>query len=53
MKVGSVIIALNAPHEATVGQIVEFQKLFLAPGFLVRLAPFMVSGYFWTDSLHL
>ncbi|EJD35553.1 DUF803-domain-containing protein [Auricularia subglabra TFB-10046 SS5] len=31
---GSVIIALNTPPEATVGQIKEFQKLFLAPGFL-------------------
>ncbi|KZV93441.1 DUF803-domain-containing protein [Exidia glandulosa HHB12029] len=31
---GSTIIALNSPPEATVGQIVEFQKLFLAPGFL-------------------
>ncbi|KAH9949058.1 magnesium transporter NIPA-domain-containing protein [Amylocystis lapponica] len=33
--VGSVIIALNGPQEATVGQIVQFQKLFLSPGFLV------------------
>ncbi|KAF8590875.1 DUF803-domain-containing protein [Ramaria rubella] len=32
--VGSVIIALNGPEEATVGQIKAFQKLFLAPGFL-------------------
>lgn len=32
--IGSVIIALNSPPEATVGQIVEFQHLFLAPGFL-------------------
>ncbi|KAI0769439.1 magnesium transporter NIPA-domain-containing protein [Trametes elegans] len=32
---GSVIIALNGPEEASVGQITEFQKLFLAPGFLV------------------
>ncbi|KAL1745356.1 magnesium transporter NIPA-domain-containing protein [Schizophyllum fasciatum] len=31
---GSVIIALNGPSEASVGQIREFQKLFLAPGFL-------------------
>ncbi|KAF8649136.1 hypothetical protein AX16_005999 [Volvariella volvacea WC 439] len=31
---GSVIIALNGPKEASVGQIREFQKLFLAPGFL-------------------
>ncbi|KAI0369698.1 DUF803-domain-containing protein [Pilatotrama ljubarskyi] len=32
---GSVIIALNGPQEASIGQITEFQKLFLAPGFLV------------------
>ncbi|KIM45588.1 hypothetical protein M413DRAFT_344133 [Hebeloma cylindrosporum] len=31
---GSVIIALNGPKEETIGQITEFQKLFLAPGFL-------------------
>jgi magnesium transporter len=29
-----VIIALNGPQEETVGQIRQFQKLFLAPGFL-------------------
>ncbi|KAG6909673.1 hypothetical protein DXG01_016080 [Tephrocybe rancida] len=33
--IGSVIIALNGPSEESVGQIREFQKLFLAPGFLV------------------
>ncbi|KAF5337657.1 hypothetical protein D9758_012997 [Tetrapyrgos nigripes] len=32
--IGSVIIALNGPSEQSVGQIREFQKLFLAPGFL-------------------
>ncbi|TKY87200.1 hypothetical protein EX895_003877 [Sporisorium graminicola] len=32
--VGSVIIALNAPTSHVGGKIVEFQKLFLAPGFL-------------------
>jgi drug/metabolite transporter (DMT)-like permease len=32
--VGSVIIALNGPQEASVGEIREFQKLFLSPGFL-------------------
>ncbi|RDX55216.1 DUF803-domain-containing protein [Lentinus brumalis] len=32
---GSVIIALNGPQEESVGQIVQFQKLFLSPGFLV------------------
>lgn len=29
------MIALNGPSEQSVGQITEFQKLFLAPGFLV------------------
>ncbi|KII92725.1 hypothetical protein PLICRDRAFT_37525 [Plicaturopsis crispa FD-325 SS-3] len=33
--IGSVIIALNGPQEQTVGQITDFQKLFLSPGFLV------------------
>ena len=33
-QLGSIIIALNGPKEQTVGQIREFQKLFLAPGFL-------------------
>ncbi|KAF7977719.1 hypothetical protein HWV62_2776 [Athelia sp. TMB] len=32
--VGSTVIALNGPSEASVGQIVEFQAMFLAPGFL-------------------
>ncbi|EGO00436.1 hypothetical protein SERLA73DRAFT_181034 [Serpula lacrymans var. lacrymans S7.3] len=32
--IGSVIIALNGPQEKTVSQIVEFEKLFIAPGFL-------------------
>ncbi|KAL1942023.1 hypothetical protein VTO73DRAFT_6553 [Trametes versicolor] len=32
---GSVIIALNGPQEQSIGQIEEFEKLFLAPGFLV------------------
>ncbi|KAK7448811.1 hypothetical protein VKT23_013541 [Stygiomarasmius scandens] len=32
--IGSVIIALNGPSEESIGQIREFQKLFLAPGFL-------------------
>jgi len=34
LQVGAVVIALNGPKEETVGQIEEFQKLFLAPGFL-------------------
>ncbi|KAK1221274.1 hypothetical protein PQX77_015934 [Marasmius sp. AFHP31] len=32
--IGSTIIALNSPSHSTIGQIREFQKLFLAPGFL-------------------
>ncbi|KAJ7121997.1 magnesium transporter NIPA-domain-containing protein [Mycena crocata] len=32
---GSVIIALNGPSEESVGQILDFQKLFLSVGFLV------------------
>ncbi|KAJ7252149.1 magnesium transporter NIPA-domain-containing protein [Mycena haematopus] len=32
---GSVIIALNGPSEASVGQILDFQKLFLSVGFLI------------------
>ncbi|KAF8069925.1 magnesium transporter NIPA-domain-containing protein [Lyophyllum atratum] len=32
--IGSVIIALNGPSEEAIGEIREFQKLFLAPGFL-------------------
>lgn len=38
IQLGSIVIALNGPTEETVGQIADFQKLFLAPGFLVRLA---------------
>lgn len=34
LQLGSVIIALNGPKEETLGQIRDFQKLFLAPGFL-------------------
>ncbi|CAE7189136.1 unnamed protein product [Rhizoctonia solani] len=33
--VGSVIIALNGPKEQTIGQIREFEKLFVSVGFLV------------------
>ncbi|KAH9041156.1 magnesium transporter NIPA-domain-containing protein [Lactarius hengduanensis] len=33
--IGSTIIALNGPQEASVGQIVEFQHLFLSPLFVV------------------
>ncbi|TFY57684.1 hypothetical protein EVJ58_g6877 [Rhodofomes roseus] len=32
--IGSVVIALNGPQEDTPGQILQFEKMFLAPGFL-------------------
>lgn len=38
MQLGSVIIALNTPGESATGQIREFQKLFLAPGFLAYIS---------------
>ncbi|TFK24767.1 DUF803-domain-containing protein [Coprinopsis marcescibilis] len=41
---GSVIIALNAPHGQTIGQIREFQKLFLAPGFLALISVLIVTS---------
>ncbi|PPQ92974.1 hypothetical protein CVT25_000175 [Psilocybe cyanescens] len=41
---GSVIIALNGPKEETVGQIREFQKLFLAPGFLAFISVLIVTS---------
>ncbi|KAF8530589.1 magnesium transporter NIPA-domain-containing protein [Hysterangium stoloniferum] len=42
--VGSVIIALNGPAEATVGHIKDFQKLFLAPAFLVFAGVLIASS---------
>ncbi|KAI6010509.1 magnesium transporter NIPA-domain-containing protein [Pisolithus marmoratus] len=36
--IGSVIIALNGPQESTPGQISEFKKLFIAPGFLAYIS---------------
>ncbi|TDL17285.1 DUF803-domain-containing protein [Rickenella mellea] len=42
--IGSIIIALNTPQEATVGQITEFQKLFLAPGFLVYASCLIIAS---------
>ncbi|KAF8196583.1 magnesium transporter NIPA-domain-containing protein [Pholiota molesta] len=41
---GSVIIALNGPQEQTVGQITEFQKLFLAPGFLAYISVLITAA---------
>ncbi|ESK88765.1 duf803 domain membrane protein [Moniliophthora roreri MCA 2997] len=49
--IGSTIIALNGPKEETVGQIRDFQKLFLAPGFLayasVLIAASLVIIFFF------
>ncbi|KAK7043109.1 hypothetical protein VNI00_008463 [Paramarasmius palmivorus] len=49
--IGSTIIALNGPKEETVGQIRDFQKLFLAPGFLayasVLIAASLVIVFFF------
>ncbi|KAF9455701.1 magnesium transporter NIPA-domain-containing protein [Collybia nuda] len=42
--IGSVIIALNGPHSETVGQIREFEKLFLAPGFLAYGSVLIVAS---------
>ncbi|SNX83072.1 uncharacterized protein MEPE_01778 [Melanopsichium pennsylvanicum] len=42
--VGSVIIALNAPTSHVGGKITEFQKLFLAPGFLIWVGVCIVSS---------
>jgi len=42
--IGSTIIALNGPQEASVGQITEFQKLFLAPGFLVYASVLIIAS---------
>ncbi|KAG2154452.1 magnesium transporter NIPA-domain-containing protein [Suillus bovinus] len=36
--IGSTIIALNGPQEQTPGQINDFKKLFLAPGFLAYIS---------------
>ncbi|KAJ3510273.1 hypothetical protein NLJ89_g4778 [Agrocybe chaxingu] len=41
---GSVIIALNGPKEETIGQIREFQKLFLAPGFLAFISVLITAS---------
>ncbi|PPQ73672.1 hypothetical protein CVT24_007333 [Panaeolus cyanescens] len=41
---GSVIIALNGPKEETIGQIKEFQKLFLAPGFLAFISVLITAS---------
>ncbi|KAG2341086.1 DUF803-domain-containing protein [Suillus weaverae] len=36
--IGSTIIALNGPQEQTPGEIEQFKKLFLAPGFLAYIS---------------
>ncbi|WFD00835.1 hypothetical protein MYAM1_003589 [Malassezia yamatoensis] len=42
--VGSVIIAINAPEQKTSGNIHEYQKLFIAPGFLTWLGICVVTA---------
>lgn len=42
--VGSVIIAVNAPEQKTSGNIREYEKLFIAPGFLVWLGICIVTA---------
>ncbi|KZT63689.1 DUF803-domain-containing protein [Daedalea quercina L-15889] len=42
--VGSVIIALNGPQESTPGQIRQFEKMFLAPGFLAYGSTLIVAA---------
>ncbi|KAJ6542295.1 magnesium transporter NIPA-domain-containing protein [Mycena vulgaris] len=41
---GATVIALNAPKEATVGQIVDFQKLFTSIIFLVYVGVLLVAS---------
>ncbi|KAI0093083.1 magnesium transporter NIPA-domain-containing protein [Irpex rosettiformis] len=42
--IGSVVIALNGPSEQSIGQIVQFQHMFLAPGFLVWISVLIASA---------
>ncbi|KZS98516.1 DUF803-domain-containing protein [Sistotremastrum niveocremeum HHB9708] len=42
--VGSTTIALNGPQEPTVGEIKAFEKLFLAPGFLIWAGALIVAS---------
>lgn len=42
--VGSVIIAVNAPEQKTSGNIRQYEKLFIAPGFLTWLGICVVSA---------
>lgn len=41
---GSVVIALNGPKEESVGKIREFQKLFIAPGFLTWIGVLITAS---------
>ncbi|KAJ7153297.1 magnesium transporter NIPA-domain-containing protein [Mycena filopes] len=41
---GATVIALNAPKEATVGQILDFQKLFLSVIFLAYVGVLLVAS---------
>lgn len=42
--IGSVVIALNGPKEESVGQIREFQKLFLSPGFIAYISVLIAAS---------
>ncbi|KAG1751291.1 magnesium transporter NIPA-domain-containing protein [Suillus paluster] len=43
--IGSTIIALNGPQEQTPGEIEQFKKLFLAPGFLGYIAALFTIAF--------
>ncbi|KAI0699575.1 magnesium transporter NIPA-domain-containing protein [Cytidiella melzeri] len=42
--IGSVVIALNGPSEQSIGEIVQFQHMFLAPGFIVWISVLIASA---------
>ncbi|KAJ7722637.1 magnesium transporter NIPA-domain-containing protein [Mycena metata] len=42
---GATVIALNAPQEATVGEILDFQNLFLSPFFLAYMGVLLVATF--------
>lgn len=44
--VGSVIIALNSPEQQSVTKIRDFEKLFIAPGFLVWAGLLITAAIF-------
>jgi hypothetical protein len=43
-QLGATVIALNAPKEETVGQILDFQKLFLSIIFLVYIGVLLIAS---------